>query len=221
MESSSKQESLELIKRHLPKYLTLEQQEDLFQVVKESFPKGDDPSIIYFNIPDDSYFYQGDGLIDIPFASFIKGKYLTNYFYGIVMSNTCDIAIENERLESSFIQLACIFNLADYIKELEKRNVSKNKIDSFIVDLKNNRISNLFFLPQKKVGNKILLKESFVRFDINTTIPISDLNKNYNKNYINKNGDRIFSFSNYGFYLFLIKISIHYCRFREGVFRSA
>ena len=137
------------------------------------------------------------------------------------MSNTCDISPENERLDKSFVQLSSVFALKDYIETLDSNGIVQPRIDSFIKDLKSNRISNLFYLPAKMNGNKTILEESFIRFDLNVTLPLSVLeNDSYDNEYIPK-GDRIFSFSNYGFYLFLIKLSIHYCRFKEGVFRSA
>ena len=78
----------------------------------------------------------------------------------------------------------------------------------------------MFYLPEKKNGQNVLLEESFVRFDINVTLPISIFSGGtYDNSYAPK-GDRLISFSNYGFYLFLIKLSVHYCRFREGVFRD-
>ena len=219
MESDDiKKDALELIRTYLPKYLTPELNENLFSIVSENFPLSDNSELIYYNNLETDLYYQGDAVVDIPFSVFSKGEYSTNYLKGVIMSNTCDITSQNERIDSSFIQFSSIFTLQDYIDKLNEKRISQDKIDSFISNLKSNRISNLFYLPKIKD----VIDESFIRFDINVTLPINIFeNDTYNKEYKSKGGDRLFSFSNYGFYLFLIKLSVHYCRFREGVFRNA
>lgn len=214
-----KTDTIELIRNHLPKYLTPDQITDLFKNIQEHFPFSTDPNKIYRQIDLTDYFYQGDCLIDIPFALFNTDKFINSYFKAIILSNTCDISVENDRLDEPYIQFANIFTLKSYIDNLKKRGIDTNRIDSFVTDLKLNRISNLFYLPEYVYDSNQILEESFVRFDFNVSLPLSVLNKNtYNSEYFPK-GDRLFSLSNYGFYLFLIKLSVHFCRFREGVFR--
>ncbi len=216
--NSAKDDTLELIRTFLPKYLTPELQENLFNTVKENFPFSNDPNLIY-SVLDDNY-YQGDGLIDIPFSNFDKDSFTMAYLSGILLSNSCDISSENVRLENPNFQFATIFSLDEYLLLLEKRKIGEEQIRSFVQSLKSNRISNLFYLPEKKNGEEVIIKESFVRFDLNVTLPaVIFESEHYSKDYA-PDGDRLFSFTNYGFYLFLIKLSIHFCRFREGVFRN-
>jgi hypothetical protein len=220
MEHSAIEDTLELIRTFLPKYLTPEQQDDLFKKVQENFPFSIDPNIIYTEIEDKNFYYQGDALKEIPFSHFNKGKFKTVFNDGVIISNTCDISPENQRLDFPFIQFAYIYSLNEYIVLLKQNGIKDERIRTFISDLKSNRISNLFFFPEKKINNSIIIEESFVRFDLNTSLPVNSINSsNYNIEYA-PNGDRLFSLSNYGFYLFLIKLSVHYCRFREGVFRN-
>jgi len=217
---SAKDDTLELIRTFLPKYLTPEQQDNLFKTVQKYFPFSTDPDQIYSRLSDTNLYYQGDCLIDIPFSSFSEGEFQTAYLKGIIASNTCDISPDNERIDSPNIQFSSVFSVNEYISVLKNNSISGERISSFLDNLRNNRISNLLYLPAKKSGEKEILEESFVRFDINVTLPISIFNdETYDKNY-SPEGDRLFSFSNYGFYLFLIKLSVHYCRFREGVFRN-
>lgn len=217
---TAKDDTLELIRTFLPKYLTPEKQENLFKTVQENFPFSIDPNLIYSKIPEVEYYYQGDCIVDIPFSSFNEGQFETAYLNGIIASNTCDISPDNKRLDIPNIQFASVFSLNEYIETLKNKNINQQRIDSFIDNLKGNRISNLFYLPEKKNGQNVILEESFVRFDINVTLPISIFaGDTYDNSYAPK-GDRLISFSNYGFYLFLIKLSVHYCRFREGVFRD-
>ena len=78
----------------------------------------------------------------------------------------------------------------------------------------------MMFLPEKKISSNVIIEDSFIRFDLNVTLPSTIFEGDrYDVNY-KPQGDRLFTFTNYGFYLYLVKLSIHYCRFREGVFRN-
>lgn len=215
------EDNLELIQKFLPQYLTPKQTEDLMSNVRKYFPFSTDPGLIYTKSLDSDIYYQGDGMKDIPFSIFHNGKFITSYLTGIIMSNTCDISTDNSRLDTPNIQYAAIFSLAEYIEILNEKDISEERINSFKAALKENRITNLFYLPKWSNGSSIL-EESFIRFDQNVTLPSGIFHKEdstYDKKYAPK-GDRLFSFQNYGFYLFLIKLSIHYSRFQEGVFRT-
>ncbi|MFQ5823540.1 MAG: hypothetical protein ACE5JB_05745 [bacterium] len=214
---------LEFIRTYLPKYLSPEQQENLFSCIKEDFPYSTNPSKIYFKLDNISVFYQGDVIIDIPFAQWDSksSSFVTKYYTAAIISNTCDIKPENERIQDPNVTLAAVFSLAKYVELLKKRNISMGRINSFLDSLKKNRISNLFYLAEVRQNSQIILEESLIRFDFTASIPISLLNSEaYNRDYF-PNGDRKVTFSDYGFYLFLFKLSVHYCRFREGVFRSS
>jgi hypothetical protein len=216
----AKDDMLHIIRTFLPKYLTPELQENLFKTALENFPSSSDPNLTYSRIADSNYLYQGDCVCDVPFALFNQGKFDVAYLNGLVMSNTCDIAPDNERTDAPNVQFAAVIALSEYLERLRSKKIDESKIQNFIVNLKNNKISNLFYLPEKKNSDKLILQESFVRFDLNVTLASSIFTSvTYSLDYF-PFGDRRISLSNYGFYLFLIKLSIHYCRFREGVFRN-
>jgi hypothetical protein len=217
---SAKDDTLELIRTFLPKYLTPELRENLFKTIQEQFPLSINPTEIYSKISETEYYYQGDCMVDIPFARFNEGKFETAFIMGIIISNTCDISPDNEKIDIPNIQFASVFSLKEYIETLKNKKLNQQKIDSFVNNLKENRISNLFYLPEKRIGQDVILEESFVRFDINATLPLPLFSRSIYNNSYAPEGDRLVSFSNYGFYLFLIKLSLHYCRFREGVFRN-
>jgi len=218
--NTSKEDSLELIRTFLPPYLTAGLQENLFKDISENFPLSTDAKVVYSRLEDLNYYYQGDCLIDIPFTKFGKGKFGVAYISGVVVSNTCDIAPENERIVTPNIQFSAIFSVSEYLEVLKGDDISDQRVETFLADLKGNRISNLFYLPEKSNGENIIMEESFVQFDLSVALPIDIFDAEaYNRDYAPA-GDRLVSFSNYGFYLFLIKLSVHYCRFREGVFRN-
>lgn len=218
------EDHLEYLRQILPKYLSSEQQKSLFESLKEDFPNSNDPYKLYRELDDKNYYYQGDGIIDIPFSSInIENKnFDLEIISGAILSNTCDITSENERLYPPNITLGAIYPLKDFVKFLEESNISTDKISSFISNVRKNLISSIFYLPELKNRDDILLPESFIRFDQTTTLPIEFINSDerFNKEYLRSEGDRLFSFSNYGFYLFIFKLSVHFCRFREGVFRN-
>jgi hypothetical protein len=158
---------------------------------------------------DDHIIYQGDALeglliINLPDSHIGKAK-------AMVLSNTCDIDINNIRIYSSSICYAPLFNLQKYINKLKARKAAPaEKISQFVQSLKRQRISQVFYLP----GGGKLDSDSFIFFDKinscdNSTIERQALNK-----------IRLFSLSNYGLYLFLFKLSIHFSRIREGIYRG-
>lgn len=54
-------EHYELIRNFLPKYLSPEQQDNLFKDIEKHFPYSTDADVIYSNL-DDDLFFQGDGV---------------------------------------------------------------------------------------------------------------------------------------------------------------
>jgi hypothetical protein len=215
----------EFIKTYLPKYLSPELQEKLLDFIKLEFPYSKNPEVMYSILPDRSVYYQGDGITEIlfPWLNQKLQSFDVLNFDAIIVSNTCDIevSVNNRKFVDNRVVFSAIFKVSDYIEQLKEDGRSQNEIQSFLVSLRNNEISNLFYLPAMANNNEIKIEECFVQFDLTTSHSLdyfSDASI-FNKEYCPL-GDRMFSLSNYGFYLFIIKLSIHYCRFREGVFRN-
>lgn len=211
-------EIVETIKQFLPKYLSIPQTENLSKCIIDNFPNTTDPEIVYTK-KEEEFFLQGDGIIDIPFNEFVLSEYKTFFCSGMIISNTCDISEGNQRVSEPNVQLAILLDFNEYLDELKEVGISNEKIQSFKSNLKENRISNLMYLPELIKNGEKVLPESIVRFDKVVSVPSTVINKNYTKSYC-PIGDKLFTLSNYGFYLLLLKLSIHYCRFREGVFRD-
>ena len=157
----------------------------------------------------DDLIFQGDALegllvINLPNPTIRETK-------SVVLSNTCDNDLQNVRMYSSSICYSPIFNLNKYIEKLKTKTItSPRKVSEFTNQIKNQRISQIFFLPK---GGK-LISDSFIFFDkINSC----------DNNSISREGlskRRLFSFSNYGFYLFVFKLSMHFSRIREDLDRG-
>ena len=83
-------------------------------------------------------------------------------------------------------------------------------INDHIARIKKQYISHIFFLP---AGSQ-LENDSIVLFDRINSLP----NSLQDRNKIPE--QRLFTLSDYGFYLFLYKLSIHFTRIRENVSRN-
>lgn len=198
----------EEIKLYLPKYLSASSEQNLFDNLKD-FPENIDSRMYSNSQLNDEIIFQGDGIegilvINFPDTTIKEAKV-------VVLSNTCDIDLNNVRMYATSICHAPIFNLNKYIQRLEARKpASLQKIRQFVESIRKQRISQIFFLPE---GGKLKF-DSFIFFEKinscdNESIPREELSKR-----------RLFTLSNYGFYLFLFKLSIHFSRIREGLDRG-
>jgi len=129
----------------------------------------------------------------------------------IILSNTCDIALDNKRNFPSQIVYSPIFNLEKYRQLLigsSKKTVEQ--IDAHIASIKRQEPTQIFFLP--KLDGK--LDESIVFLDRVNNLPSKFIDR---KTVPQK---RIFTLSDYGAYLFLLKLSIHFTRIKDNVERK-
>lgn len=200
---------IEDLKIYLPKFLSAESDNELFEGLRE-FPNNIDTRIYTNYLIDSNVIFQGDGIndmlvINLPLPDIRPVP-------SIIMSNTCDIDLENKRNFPSQLVYAPIFNLEKYKNKLyEKTNKSKDQIDSHIDTIKNQEITQIFYLP--KIEGK--LDDSIVFFDRVCNYPNKLIDRTCLKD------RRIFTLSDYGAYLFLLKLSIHYTRIQDKVERKS
>lgn len=201
----------------IPKYLTPESADNLKKELEEQFPYSSNDKMYIFKKAD-NIFYQGDCLIDIPYYNFEKQQIL--YFDAMIISNTCSIDLRNKRFEHVDINLAMIYPLDAYIKQLEGKNIEEERIKGVITDIKKNNINHILYLPEVQNGD-FTFPESIVRLDRITTLDAQSMQK-YDPNfaYHDDNGDVLVTLQNYGFYLLLFKLSVSFSRFQEGIDRN-
>ena len=217
------EELLNALEKFLPPYLVDPSRENLRQTISKQFPSFNESKDVY-SLKGDSRLLQGDCLDEIPF--FIienngeKPSPAILYYAGIVLSNSCSLDQSNARLEQSSINFAQVYELSTYNEFLKQKGLDIQKIENHLKDLKANSISGIIYLPELRSGeqNKVVFPESIVRLDKVTTVPQSIL-KQYNLDY-KPIGDKFFTLSNYGFYVFLFKLSVHLCRFSEKIDRD-
>lgn len=200
--------NLENLKLYLPKFLSVESEKLLFENLK-NFPKNIDNRLYTTYLKDTSIIFQGDGIkdmlvINLPNTEIKKAN-------SIILSNTCDINSENKRNFPSQIVYAPIFNLSKYEKALKSQSQKTEKqIIEHIEAIKKQRITQIFYLP--KIDEN--LDESIIFFD-----RVNNCSINYLENKKVKD-ERIFTLSDYGAYLFIFKMSIHFTRIQDKVDRN-
>ena len=204
--------SIEEIKKYLPQYLSASATVSLFEELKQ-FPSNIDQRIYTERLKGESIIFQGDGLMGLLYVNLPDTT--SKPLLGMIFSNTCDIDTQNDRLFDARISFAPVFNLSKYKRALIEKYVNSNKktihaIDSHINDIKKQNISQIFYLPQ----GSGLENDSIVFLDRINNLPSGY----FSKNQILEN--RLFTLSDYGFYLFLFKLSVHFTRVRESVQRS-
>lgn len=200
--------SFEEIEKFLPKYLSPETEEQLFSQLKQ-FPDNIDQRFYSYKLrkEGDNILYQGDGIKEVLIIN-LPDK-TEGYVPSIILSNTCDINPENKRLFPSRIVYAPIFNLSKYKAKLLQEGIKNNEnIDQHIESIRKQRVTQIFYLP---AGDE-LTEDSIVFLDRIYNLPSYSLGKDFTNR-------KLFTLSQYGHYIFLFKISIHFTRIAEKLER--
>jgi len=203
--------SFDEIRKYLPQYLSSTSQNELFKDLK-GFPDNIDQRLFSTNLLDHDLIYQGDGIKGLMVSNFPSTE--TRDLPAIVFSNTCDVNPENRRFFRSRIVYSPIFKLDKYKHMLIKEFVDTGKhtleaIKNHIEAIKKQLITQIIFLPK---GSK-LQDDSIVFLDRVNNSPLGEMSVEDVKR------KKLFVLSNYGLYIFLIKLSIHFTRIQENVDR--
>ena len=196
------------IRIYLPKYLSAKNYDTLIKEL-EDFPDNIDQRM-YTSIADEGLLCQGDVIKDMPYAEIDHLEMGVKNKDCIVLSNTCDIDPNNKRFFNSRIMYAPLIELDKYKKVLLDHGVSEHQINGHINSIKEQRVSQILYLPKSQ------------SFD--ESIVFLDKVINIDHRYIDRvtlNDRRLVSLSDYGFYMLLFKISVHFSRLQENVVRGA
>lgn len=195
--------SSDALDTQIPYYLTEEQKSGL----KKAFSDFSNAKPIDYYIdkyPDE--LLQGDGWHGLELLQFDSGE--RRAIKGIVLSNTCDVSPENKRDLPSKIVFAPIVKLANYEAALIQAGLAQQQIAGKLQSIREQLVTTMFYLPAcgKLDGEYIAMLD-----DIHT-LPASAFLANGAR-------EKLFTLSMVGFYLFVFKLSIHFCRFHEEVAR--
>jgi len=202
----------EEVKKYLPQYLSSTAQQELFKELNQ-FPHNVDQRIYTTQFPGLEKIFQGDGIQNLLYINLPNSD--IREVPGMILSNTCDIDPSNKRFMPLRMVYTPIFNLAKYEQALIKSHVETGvkpiqAINSHISDIRKQYVSHVFYLPK---GGK-LENDSIIFFDRLNNYPSDAIKGQELPN------RRIFTLSDFGFYLFLFKLSVHFTRIRDGVSRS-
>lgn len=197
------------LRLYLPKYLSPTSEEALFKSLEQfEDTHGNKNYFTDHRHPKLDIICQADGIQDLLIVNLPDTT--TKPGPAMVISNSCDIDPANAKFFNPSICYCPILNLQKYEKVLLEEGKNQAQIDGHFSSIRNQRISNIFYLP---TGGK-LPGESFVFLDqicscANDYISRADIENR-----------RIFTLSNFGFYIFLTKLAIHFTRIREGIDRD-
>ncbi|HKV38515.1 MAG TPA: hypothetical protein VJX67_04815, partial [Blastocatellia bacterium] len=191
----------------LPGYLSPSAEAKLFEELR-SFPENIDKRVYSDPVAHGDLISQGDGLkrllvVDLPSTRTKEGPVL-------VVSNSCDIDVSNRRRLPPRIMYCPILPLRRYVEWITGVIGNPEGIDGHVSDIKRQRISSIFYLP--------CLNDIFPE-----SIALLDRVNNCSLDYLYESSERrerFFSLSDYGFYLFIYKISVHLTRMQEGFERG-
>jgi hypothetical protein len=194
--------SEQAIRDHIPYYLTSEQRVGLLKALNE-FPHNKN----YYFRGYENEVLQGDGWKELQIISFKTGQ--KKSIRGIVLSNSCDVSSENKHDIPVNITFSPIIPLNGYRKLLEQSGIDPEMIEQKISAITEQKVNNLFFLP----AGSNLEQDYIALFGDIHSMPANDFGEEQNK-------IKLFTLSQFGFYLFIFKLSIHFCRFHENLVRA-
>jgi hypothetical protein len=192
------QSQLDQFQLALPPHLTERDKSRLLEQLRD-FPG----PASFFGATNDDEPVQGDawrGFITLQFPSGEQDRVM-----GLVISNSCDITRENNPAPDQKILFAPLVDLAAYEALLYEQGKNEDYVESHLGMIRNQEIHRIFYVP----NNGELGGESIVLLDDIHAQPISSLNVT-----------RAFSLSNYGWYVLLMKLSVHFTRMTDGVQRG-
>lgn len=196
------------IKRYLPQYLSDTDFEQLKEELAKFTEYGTKGTIYTIALNRANYFLQGDGISKMPYLNFPNTD--VHRVDAILLSNTCDMSTENKRLNDCRIMYAPIIKYDKYAAMLKKSSIPAARLVNHLKDIKAQKVSQILYLPK---GGKMDYA-GIVFFDRAISFPLSS-------NFVeSKCADKLFTLSNFGLYLFLLKMSVHFTRIQERINRS-
>jgi hypothetical protein len=194
--------SIEDATQFLPKYLTPASREELFKELKNL------PEIArFFTHFADHDPYQGDGWQNLDYVDVVGLKACRAFM--LVVSNTCDMSPENKRKWAASITIAPIVRLTRFADILRSERVSEEAIVGLLKDIRAQEVTQIFYLPRVAP----LEDEYLALLDQPQSQPMARFTENDEKR-------PVFRLSQSAFWLFLLKLSIHFCRANEGIERG-
>ncbi len=194
-------------KIYLPKYLSSESEKELYSSLKD-FPANIDDRIYTNYLKRNSTIYQGDGLKNMLVVNLPSTE--KKYVPAMILSNTCDIDPANKRHFPSQIIYAPLVNLDKYAKALQQK-IPESRVEGHLNSIRKQLITQIFYLPA-------------IKGTLEASVVFLDRVFNIGNEYVERSSlekSRIFTLSDYGNYLFVFKLSLHFTRIQDKVDRKS
>ncbi len=196
----------ETLKQQIPYYLTAEPAQkallDGLEALKQGATAGYFIQMLFD--PHAKSMLQGDGWMGFQVFSFGSGR--RSSVRGIVLSNSCDLSPENERALPAKITFTPIVKLSAIRARFEERDFDPVQVEGKLNAIRKQSVTDMFYLPTDGP-----LSEEYVAL-------LSDLHSMPAT--AHKQDEKLFTLSMAGFYLFIFKLSVHFCRLHEKVVRT-
>jgi len=117
------------------------------------------------------------------------------------------LTFSNERRLPVNILFTPIISLSKYINCLREAGQSDEKIENLLKEIRRQHTTQIFYLPKysEKAGESIVV--------------LDNIHTHPRDAFLETNNSKIFTLNQLAFYVFLMKLSIHFCRFNEGISR--
>jgi len=126
-----------------------------------------------------------------------------------VLSNSCDVDPENPRDVPARVIFAPLVKLSAYHALLAQSGIDIARVEAKIASIKAQKTTNVFFLP----ASGTLTEDFVVRLDEAQSMPVAAHINGGDK-------EKLSTLSNTGFYMLVLKLSVHFCRLQEQVNRK-
>lgn len=199
---------VETLQRQIPFYLTAEDQRALLKELNAISEGGAAGYLLSDH--NDSFkelMLQGDGWRGFQLFLFESGE--RRSVRGVVLSNTCDVDPDNPRDIPARVIFAPLVKLSAYQALLSQSGIDAKRAEAKISAIKAQKTTNVFFLPS---GGR-LTEDYIVRLDEAHSMPVAAHLQAGER-------EKLFTLSNTGFYMLVLKLSFHFCRLHEKLNRN-
>ena len=198
----------ESLQQQIPYYLTAEDRKILVDELKAISQGGTtDYFLSLYRGSSKEDMLQGDGWRGFQLFMFDSGE--RRSVRGLVLSNSCDVDPMNPRDVPGRLIFAPLVKLSTYENLLRASGIESNRVDEKVTMIKAQKTTNIFFLP---AGGP--LEEDYVaRLDDAHSMPVA-------AHTTAEDREKLFTLNNTGFYMLVLKLSVHFCRLHEKVNRK-
>jgi hypothetical protein len=193
---------MEEIQDQIPYYLTKEAGEGVLKELENYSGK----TQIILNRESEG-FLQGDGWRGFKLFDFNSGALMSAK--GIIISNSCDIDPNNKRELPAKVTFVPLMRMRKIEELFRNSGLNAQATEQKLRSIREQKSTSFFFIP-----NQIGLDDDYAAW-------LNDIYSMPMKAFVeSEKREKFFTLNMTGFYLFLLKLSIHFCRFHENVDRT-